>query len=111
MFGIETALCAETADAIYDHVDACIAEPEFTPRALFERLNIEVLTTTEGVLEEPDQISSSAISAKVLPWSRRHRDQTKHGNLQPAQDVQLCLGIGDRARRTSRASSHVLDEA
>ncbi|HYN95734.1 MAG TPA: glucuronate isomerase [Pilimelia sp.] len=52
VFGVRTALSADTADAIYDEVAARLAEPEFRPRALFERFNIEVLATTESPLDD-----------------------------------------------------------
>lgn len=52
LFGLDEVLSAETADAYYDHIDACLAKPEFLPRALFERFNIEVLATTEGALDD-----------------------------------------------------------
>src|SRR3954470_9022511 len=47
VFGVETPLRAETADEVYDAIAAKLAEPDFRPRALFERFGIEVLATTE----------------------------------------------------------------
>jgi glucuronate isomerase len=52
VFGISTTLRAETADEIYDAIAARLAEPEFRPRALFERFGIEVLATTESPLDD-----------------------------------------------------------
>lgn len=51
VFGVTERLSGANADAIYDHVDACLKRPEFLPRALFERFNIEVLATTESPLD------------------------------------------------------------
>ncbi len=51
VFGVTERLSEANADAIYDHVDACLKRPEFLPRALFERFNIEVLATTESPLD------------------------------------------------------------
>lgn len=51
VFGIEQALTEANADALYDHIDACLKTPEFRPRALFERFNIEVIATTESPLD------------------------------------------------------------
>jgi glucuronate isomerase len=48
VFGIQKKLTAETADAIYEGIAACLADPAFRPRALFERFGIEVLCTTDG---------------------------------------------------------------
>lgn len=52
VFGLDVPLSSETADYYYDHIEARLAEPEFLPRALFERFNIEVLATTEGALDD-----------------------------------------------------------
>jgi glucuronate isomerase len=52
VFGVQTPLRPETADAVYDQLSARLAEPDFRPRALFERFNIEVLATTESPLDE-----------------------------------------------------------
>jgi glucuronate isomerase len=52
VFGIDEPLNAETAGSYYDHIDACLARPEFRPRALFERFGIEALATTEGALDD-----------------------------------------------------------
>ena len=51
VFGVREALTPDTADRIYDQLADCLARPEFRPRALFERFNIEVLATTESPLD------------------------------------------------------------
>jgi glucuronate isomerase len=48
VFGVEEQLTRESADAIYDALEAKLAQPETRPRALFDRFNIEVLCTTDG---------------------------------------------------------------
>ncbi|WP_417525826.1 glucuronate isomerase [Marinovum sp.] len=52
VFGLDVPLSSETADLYYDHIEARLGEPEFLPRALFERFNIEALATTEGALDD-----------------------------------------------------------
>lgn len=52
VFGIDKRLDATTADAIYDEISEKLATPEYRPRALFTRFNIEVLATTESPLDE-----------------------------------------------------------
>src|SRR6201999_2222176 len=47
-----TAFSAQTADEVYDAVAARLADPDFRPRALFERFNLEVLATTESPLDD-----------------------------------------------------------
>jgi glucuronate isomerase len=52
VFGLEVALNSATADEYFDHINACLSRPEFLPRALFERFNIEWLATTESPLDD-----------------------------------------------------------
>jgi glucuronate isomerase len=51
VFGIEEKLTGETGPAIYDQLEGKLAQPEFRPRALFERFNIEVLCTTDAAAD------------------------------------------------------------
>jgi len=51
VFGVEERLCPASADRIYDRIADCLARPEYRPRALFDRFNIEVLATTESPLD------------------------------------------------------------
>lgn len=48
VLGLEVWLDAGTADLYYDTIQAALARPDFRPRALFTRFNIEVLATTES---------------------------------------------------------------
>lgn len=48
VFGVQERLSAETADRIYDFLEQKLAQPEFSPRALFKQFNIEALTTTDA---------------------------------------------------------------
>ena len=52
VFGLDGRLSPETADAFYDHIAERLERPEFRPRALFERFNIEVIATTESALDD-----------------------------------------------------------
>ncbi len=52
VFGFHERLGSRNADKAYDHIAACLERPEFRPRALFERFNIEALTTTESPLDD-----------------------------------------------------------
>lgn len=69
LFGLDVRLEAETADLYYDRIAEALAMPAFRPRALFERLNIEVLTTTENPLDPLDHhraIRESGWGGRVL---------------------------------------------
>ncbi len=52
VFGIETPFSGQTADRVYDELAAKLAEPQYRPRALFQRFNLEVLATTESPLDD-----------------------------------------------------------
>jgi glucuronate isomerase len=51
VFGVRERLTPESADRLFDQINDCLAKPEFRPRALFERFNIEVIATTESPLD------------------------------------------------------------
>ncbi|HQH37174.1 MAG TPA: glucuronate isomerase [Anaerolineae bacterium] len=73
VFGVEEKPGGANAPAIYDHIAAQLASPEFTPRRLFERFNIEVLCTTDAVsdsLQYHQAIRNSGWSGVVLPTFR-----------------------------------------
>lgn len=73
VFGVDKVLSADTADEIYDHISECLWRPEFLPRALFERFNIEVIATTEGpldTLDHHDRISASGWGGRVITTYR-----------------------------------------
>ncbi|WP_084363337.1 glucuronate isomerase [Rhizobium sp. RU36D] len=69
VFGLTKRFSAETADEFYDHIADCLAKPEFRPRALFERFNIEAIATTESPLDElkwHEMIRQSGWKGKVV---------------------------------------------
>ena len=69
VFDIDERLTPESADRYYDRIAACLAKPEFRPRALFERFNIEVIATTESPLDRLDhhrKIRASGWSGRVV---------------------------------------------
>ena len=73
VFGIEEKLTGESAMRIYDRILEQLQKPEFRPRALFERFNIEVLTTTdpaESELEHHRAIRESDWDGRVVPCFR-----------------------------------------
>ncbi|MDE2492605.1 MAG: glucuronate isomerase [Alphaproteobacteria bacterium] len=51
VFGMELRLEEATADLYYDAIGEALAKPEFRPRALFKRFDIEALATTEGATD------------------------------------------------------------
>lgn len=51
VFGVDERLDGESAQRIYDHLEEQIARPEFAPRALLERFDIELLCTTDAATD------------------------------------------------------------
>jgi len=51
VFGIQEKWTGENAQDIYDQIAAKLATPEFRPRALFERFQIETLATTDAATD------------------------------------------------------------
>lgn len=73
VFGIELKLNSANAMAIYDAIEDKLQSPEFRPRALFERFNIEVLATTDAAadtLEQHQAIRDSGWGGRVIPTFR-----------------------------------------
>jgi glucuronate isomerase len=70
VFGVSTPLGPDTADEVYDAIAARLLEPEFRPRALFERFNIEVLATTESPLDDLGQHAKLAADGWGGPGGR-----------------------------------------
>ncbi|HET9002371.1 MAG TPA: glucuronate isomerase [Gemmatimonadaceae bacterium] len=73
VFGVRSKLGPATAQAIYDEIAERLATPEFRPRALFERFNIEVLATTDKAsdpLAHHAAIRDSEWDGRVIPTFR-----------------------------------------
>ena len=73
VFGIEEKLNSESAMRIYDQIQEKLKSPEFLPRAMFERFNIEVLSTTDAAadtLEEHKKIKDSGWEGRIVPCFR-----------------------------------------
>ena len=69
VFGITEHFGPDTADKTYDHIADCLTRPDFRPRALFERFNIEAISTTENPLDDlhwHKMIQKSGWSGKVV---------------------------------------------
>jgi glucuronate isomerase len=73
LFGLTERLSADNADEFYGAIEKKLQTPEFLPRALFDRFNIEVLATTDAAvdsLEYHQAIKASGWKGRVLPTFR-----------------------------------------
>ena len=68
LFGIEERLSERTADRFFDAIAEALAQPEYRPRALYQRFNIEVIATTESPLDD-------------LRWHRAIRESGWNGRV------------------------------
>jgi glucuronate isomerase len=71
LFGLDELLTEANADRFYDHIAALLETDAYRPRALFERFNLEVISTTDGALDD-------------LKWHRMIRDSGWNGRVVPA---------------------------
>lgn len=73
VFDIGERLGPDNADAIYDAIQAKLDTPEFHIRALFERFNIETLSTTDSPLDDLSHhaaVRSGHWPGRVIPAFR-----------------------------------------
>jgi glucuronate isomerase len=73
LFGLKERLSEKTADLYFDTISEKLRTPEFLPRALYERFNIEVLATTDSPLDalaDHKAIRDSGWKARILPTFR-----------------------------------------
>jgi glucuronate isomerase len=71
LFGLSEPLNAANADTSYDTIADLLQRDDFRPRALFERFNIEAISTTDGALDD-------------LRWHRMIRESGWQGRVVPA---------------------------
>ena len=70
VFGVNEKLTGETSQRIYDQIETKLKSPEFRPRALFKRFNIEVLCTTDAATDP-------------LSYHQAIRNSNWDGNVRP----------------------------
>jgi len=115
VFGLDRPLDASTADHYFDAIGAKLPTPEFRPRALFERFNIEVIATTESpvdTLEHHAAIRRSGWCGRVItayrpdavidPEHESFRDALDRFGALTGEDVYSWVGYL-RAHRERRA--------
>jgi len=73
IFGVDKVLTPSTARDIYDECTAKLQTPEFRAQAIMERMNVEVVCTTDDPidsLEYHQAIRNTGLTTKVLPTWR-----------------------------------------
>ena len=73
VLGVKDKLNKKNAKKIYDEITEKLQSPEFLPRNLYNKFNIEILTTTDGAsdsLKYHQQIKDSDLGGQVIPCFR-----------------------------------------
>jgi len=73
LFSLDQRLSEKTADLYFDAISEKLRAPEFLPRALYRRFNLEVLATTDSPLDslaDHRTIRKSNWDANILPTFR-----------------------------------------
>jgi glucuronate isomerase len=73
LFGLAERLSEKTADLYFDAISEKLQTPEFLPRALYARFNLEILATTDSPLDslaDHRTIRESNWKARILPTFR-----------------------------------------
>lgn len=73
VFNVDEKPSASNSDFLFDSVSSKLSSPEFSPRQLFERFNIEVLCTTDAAtdtLEYHQSIRQSGWTGNIRPTFR-----------------------------------------
>jgi glucuronate isomerase len=71
LFGIDELPSAGNADRLYDRIAERLARDDYRPRALYERFNIEIISTTDAALDD-------------LRWHKTIRESGWKGRVVPA---------------------------
>jgi glucuronate isomerase len=91
VFGMKEKLNSKNAQRIYDLLQEKIESPEFLPRALFEKFNIEVLSTTDAAsdsLGHHKKIRESNWKKRIIPCFRPD-GVTDLSNLKWNENIEL----------------------
>ena len=116
VFGFDVALSEETADLYFDRIGELLKTPAFRPRALFDRFNIEFLSTTESPtdpLAHHKAIRESGWTGRVVTAYRpdpvvdpEHEDfwvSLEQFALMTGQDISFWSGYLEAHRMRRRA--------
>jgi glucuronate isomerase len=98
VLGIDEPLRPETADRLYDQMCGRLAEDRFRPRALFDRIGIEFLATTDSALSDLAHhatLRGSGWPGRVVPTFRPDDvvDPERPGfrsNLEKLEELTRC---------------------
>ncbi len=128
VFGVQQRLNADSAQAIYDQIAEKLATPEFSPRRLFEKFNIEVLSTTDAatdLLDQHKKMRQSGWKGNVIPtfrpdsvvnldapnWKRNVEDLSAVSGIQVHDYASLVAALEQRRAYFKGMGAHATDQA
>ncbi|QJR81119.1 glucuronate isomerase [Alteromonas pelagimontana] len=100
VFGMTDMLCSDNAMEYYDHITTELAKPEYKPRALMDRFNIEVIATTEGALDSLPHHSA----IKGTGWDKRVITTFRPDDVVDASREDFVANIGKLGEMTGEDS-------
>jgi glucuronate isomerase len=99
VFGITVQPAAETADLLFDQISERLQKPEYLPRALCSRFNLEVLATTDDPCSPLDHhrviAADDTLATRVLPTFRPDPYLSPASEAWPAALARLSACTGD----------------
>ena len=102
-FGVEKALCEDTAKEIWDRVNACLEKDEYRAQGLIKMSNVEVICTTDAPYDDLayHKELKNSFDVKVIPAFRPDLSDIR-------QD--LCERMDYFHENGCRLSDHAIDE-
>lgn len=100
VFGLDEELSEKNAEKFYSTINTLLKTPDFKPRALFKRFNIEVIATTDDAIDslESHRNIKQNWDGRVIPTFRpdratdpEHEDFVKHLEILKASTVDSYL--------------------
>ncbi len=109
-FGINELLSEKNAEAAWETVNACLASPDFSARALIKKSNVKVVCTTDDPTDDlryhKEIAALSDFSTKVLPTFRP--DAAVEITKDTFPSYMAACGVSDFAGLLSYLSARVL---
>ncbi|ABY39767.1 glucuronate isomerase [Brucella suis] len=95
VFGITERLSQENADRIFDAIADQLTQPHMRPRALYDRFNIEAISTTDAATDPliyHDEVIASGWHGRIIP-AYRPDAAVDAGRPDFASEVEKLVGV------------------
>jgi glucuronate isomerase len=128
VFGVTQVLDSSSAQAIYEQIAEKLATPEFSPRRLFEKFNIELLSTTDAAtdtLQYHEQMRKSGWKGNIIPtfrpdsvinldapnWRKNIADLSAVSGIPVGDYASLIAALEQRRAFFKQMGAHATDQA